>query len=403
MVRHAWDSVPFYRDWMKSAGAEPGDVRTALDLQRLPLVAKSKLADGSERFKARGFETRDGLNLSSTGTSGFPSKFRYDATALFQALAAGRRQRLALAPFAGGETGYREAAIQRPGGTGHELREFWEARMITPAGVDLRRRNFALGLPFGELLAGLNEFRPDVLRGVGPHAGAFLRWIHETGQRFHKPKALTYGADALPAADRRLIEEEMRIPVVALYHATEALRIGFQCEARRGFHVSTDMVAFRVVDSSGGDVAPGERGELILSNLTNRATVVLNYRLGDVVTQGSGPCPCGRTLPLIDAIDGRLEDLLVRRGGESLHALALVPQLQRVAGVRQVQVIQTAEDDFRLRVVWARGHQGEAGELRAHMATALGQGIRVSVESVEMLDREPSGKVSTVICQIARP
>jgi phenylacetate-CoA ligase len=53
----------------------------------------------------------------------------------------------------------------------------------------------------------------------------------------------------------------------------EALRIGFQCEARQGFHISTDQVAVRVVDSAGADVAPGERGELILTNLTNRAMV----------------------------------------------------------------------------------------------------------------------------------
>lgn len=241
-----------------------------------------------------------------------------------------------------------------------------------------------------------------MLRGIGSHTGAFLRWVHETGRTFHKPKAVTYEADAMPKADRRLIEEDLRIPVVSSYQAIEAPRIGFQCEVRRGFHISTDMVAFRVVDSSGRDVAPGECGEFVLSNLTNRATVVLNYRLGDMVTLGRGPCPCGRTLPLIEGIDGRLDDLLVRSGGTSIHALAVLPQLQAVSGVCQVQVIQSTVDDFRLRVVWARGCPGEPAELRARMVSALGPRIRVLVESVDMLEQEPSGKVKTVICQVAR-
>jgi phenylacetate-CoA ligase len=166
-----------------------------------------------------------------------------------------------------------------------------------------------------------------------------------------KPKVVTYGADAMPKGDRRVIEEQLGIPVVSIYQAVEALHIGFQCEARQGFHISTDQVAVRVVDSAGSDVAPGERGELILTNLTNLAMVVMNYRLGDLVTLAERPCSCGRTLPLIQDIDGRLDDLIARPGGRCLHALSILPGLQAVDGVRQVQVIQEELERFRLRVV----------------------------------------------------
>jgi len=400
LARFAWE-VPFYRDWFREAGAEPGDLRSAEDLARLPLVDKLALTMEPERFTAPGSEARDGLTLLSSGTSGRRRSFRFTAGALFEALAAGRRQRLAMAPFIGQEAGYREAVLNRDGSSGDQIRRFWESRMISPRGLELRRRKFLLLSPFPEILAGLNEFRPDVLRGIGSHVGAFLRWVYETGRFLNKPKAVTYGADAMPATDRRIIEEELGIPVVSTYQAIEALRIGFQCEVRRGFHLSIDQVAARVVDASGRDVAPGERGALVLTNLTNRATVVMNYRLGDLVTLGRGPCPCGRTLPLIEDIDGRLDDLLVRPGGSSVHALAVLPQLQAVAGVRQVQIIQEELDDFRLRVVWARGSAEQNGELRTRMAAALGTDVRVQVDAVEALPQEPSGKVKTVVCQVA--
>jgi len=401
MVKHAWARVPYYGEWMRQAGAQPGDLRSAADLRTMPLVDKLALTLEPERFAADGYENRDGLTLVSSGTSGRRRRFRYDAMALFEALAAGRRQRIALSSLVGREAGYREAMFNREGNAGVQLRQFWESRMMVPPGVELTRRRFSPSLPFAELLAGVNEFKPAVLRGIGSHIGAFLRWVAETGRPFEKPKAVVYGADTMPEGDRKVIEDELGVPVLSIYQAVEALRIGFQCEARQGFHISTDQVIVRVVDASGRDVAPGERGELVLTNLTNRAMVVLNYRLGDLVTVARGRCACGRTLPMIQGIDGRLDDLIVMPGGTRVHALAVLPGLQAVAGVRQVQLVQEELDGFRLRVVWARGCVERPAELVASMSAVLGQQIRVEVEPVEALDQEPSGKVKSVLCQVA--
>jgi phenylacetate-CoA ligase len=211
---------------------------------------------------------------------------------------------------------------------------------------------------------------------------------------------VTYGADAIPQADRRIIEEHLGIPVVSTYQAIEALRIGFQCEARQGFHISTDQVAVRVMDSAGGDVAPGGRGELILSNLTNRAMVVINYRLGDLVTLAARPCSCGRTLPLIQNIDGRLDDLIARPDGTRLHALSILPSLQSIDGVQQVQVVQEELDKFRFG--WFGRGVANHGPANQRMTAVLGASIRVSVEPVEMIDQEPSGKVKSVLCALGR-
>jgi len=403
LLRHAWRNVPYYRDWMLAAGAEPGDLRSAADLRRLPLVDKFALTIEPARFAADGYDRRDGLTLLSSGTSGRRRSFRYAAAALFEALAAGRRQRLALRHFVGREAGYREAVLNRQGSVGEQLRRFWEDRMITPRRIDLVRRRFSPSARFEDLLTGLNEFRPHVIRGIGSHLGAFFRWVCETGRCIEKPRAITYGADALPKADREIIERELGIPVLSTYQAVEALHIGFQCEARSGFHISIDQVAVRVVDPSGRDIAPGQRGELVITNLTNCAMPVIHYRLGDLVTLGTGPCVCGRTLPLISDIDGRLDDLIARPGGAWIHALALLPGLQAVPGVRQVQVIQDDLEDFRLRVVWARTSDQDPVRLHSRMAAVLGDRVHVRVEPVEMLEQEPSGKVKTVICKVRKP
>jgi len=402
IVRHAWAHVPFYRPWLSAAGAEPGDIRTAADLRTLPVIDKQEPIREPHRFVDPRAERRDGVTMVSSGTAGRRHEYRWNAHALIDVFASGRRQRLALAPLVGREAGYKEAVLFREGNSGTQLRAFWEARIHTPRTIDLRRIRLSPALSFDEILSRLNDFKPDVIRGIGSHVGALLRYVVERDRPFHKPRAITYGADAMPDADRRFIERELGVPVMSVYQAVEALRIGFQCERREGFHLHVDELDVRVVDPSGRDVAPGERGALVLSNLTNRATVLLNYRLGDMVTLARGPCPCGRTLPLIESIDGRLTDLLLRQNGEAVHALAFQTALQDVPGLVYGQVVQEALDDFHVRVVWAHGQPHADAGIVAVIRSVFGPRARVRVEPVDRIAMEESGKVRTVISHVRR-
>ena len=344
----------------------------------------------------------DGLELQSSGTSGQSRTIRWDARGLFESLAAGRRQRLALARFTGREGGYREAVINRDSGVAVQTRRFYEERSVMPSQVELRRVVLSAAMAFEALLQRLNEFKPDVIRGYGSQLGSFLRWIHEQGKSFAKPKTVTYGADAMSEADGRLIEDTIGLPVVSTYQAVEALRIGFQCEARKGFHLSLDQVAVRVVDGEGCDVKEGGTGEIVISCLTNRATVLLNYRLGDIVTLGKGPCECGRTLPLLERIEGRADDLILLADGTPVHALAVITQLQKVSGLRQVQVVQEALMEFRVRVVTESASTGIEAAIPQVMKEMLGEGIRVPSERVERIATEAGGKRRAVISRVQR-
>jgi phenylacetate-CoA ligase len=400
MVKHAYTSVPFYQEAMRKMGMRPEDVREATHLQQLPLVGKEQVTEAPGRFESSRMVLADGLDLQSSGTSGQSRTIRWDAGGLFESLAAGRRQRLALARFIGKEGGYREAVINRDRGVASQIRRFYEERSVMPSRVELQRLLLSAAMPFDVLLQRLNEFQPEVIRGYGSQLGAFLRWVYEQDKPFAKPKAVTYGADAMSEADRRLIEDTMGLPVLSTYQAVEALRIGFQCEARQGFHLSLDQVAVRVVDGAGRDVTGG--GEIVISCLTNRATVLLNYRLGDVVVLGKGVCECGRTLPLLARVEGRADDMIMLANGTPVHALAVITPLQKVSGVRQVQVVQEALTEFRVRVVTDPPSSGIEAAIPWVMQKTLGEEIRVRVEQVEHLEPEAGGKLRAVISRVQR-
>ena len=101
---------------------------------------------------------------------------------------------------------------------------------------------------------------------------------------------IAFSSDAMTPEGRALIQERFGIPVLGRYGAIEALKIGYTCEAEVGYHLHEDLCHVRIVDD-----------EVVLSNLVNRGTILLNYRLGDIASRLEEPCPCGRSFRRLDS------------------------------------------------------------------------------------------------------
>ena len=402
IVSHAYATVPFYREAMDQSGIAPGDIQTSADLEQLPLIAGIELAESPARFYSSLYGPANTLTLQSSGTNGMAKRVRYDYAALFEALAHGHRQRAVMAKFTGRSADYREMSIVREESISKNLRKFYEAHTWVPSRLDVRRRRLGLELPFCDLLDQIDDFRPDMLTGYGSHLGALFRWAIEQGREFHRPKLIWYGADGMSESDRQLIEREAGIPVMSTYQADEALRIGFQCEQRRGFHLSLDDVAVRVVRPDGQPSAAGETGEVVISNLNNRATVLLNYRLGDMVTLPVEPCACGRSLPVIENIAGRANDMIRLPAGELRHSLIFLAPLQKIPGVSQVQLEQNSDGSVRVNAVCRKGCNWAdiSRSILEISGRLIGQGVEVSARQLMEIPREPGGKVRAVISHL---
>lgn len=405
MVDHAYRYVPFYRDAMDQRGLKPGDFRGAADLEKLPLIDAGVYFQQQERFVARNFRRDRGLVVDSSGTSGRTKQICYDARALFLSLAQGHRQRIVYSKFAGKLLGYREMRFERPGGMSPQIRQFYESYSWTPPAIDLKRRSHTVGeRSVEETCTDINEFRPDLLTGYGSYLGALFREAHLRKLEVRGPKLIVYGGDRMPDADRQLIEQEFGIPVVSTYQTAEALRIGFFCEQRRGFHLSLDAVVVRLVDEEGREVEPGAPGNVVLSNLTNRATVLLNYRLGDVANFSRDSCPCGRTLPMLEAVHGRSDDLLWLPDRRPMHALAVMHKLQTVPGVQQAQIVQHALERFTVRAVARPGIDvmAASASLIQTLRSKVGEDANVEVRWLDSLPASRSGKVRSVISEMSQ-
>jgi phenylacetate-CoA ligase len=125
----------------------------------------------------------------------------------------------------------------------------------------------------------------------------------------------------LSPAIRSLITKEVGVPVFSIYGAVEALKIGFEFGEQSGYHLNSDLYPVRIVDEDGAPASEGEAGQVVVSNLVNRATVLLNYRLGDLASYVGGSCPCGLALLLHAPPIGRIDDVI--ENGAVVHPMAL--------------------------------------------------------------------------------
>ena len=399
MAAYAYRHVPYYCETMDRLNLRPADFQVADDLAKLPLLERCQIQKDPEYFVSRAQPLERYLCLRSGGSTGAPRTIYHDTGALFQNRAHGERESSILARLIGQPWGYLQVSIGTLLSSGRDIGGFMRARSLTPPGMGIQRQVLSLLDPTEENVKRINALRPDVLHSYGSYLEILFAYLEATGEAFHRPKVITYTSDGLSDSVRELIESQYGIPVLSTYQAIEALRIAFECEEHQGLHLNSDLYPIRIVDGAGRTMPLGQSGDVVVSNLVNRATVLLNYRLGDVAALQPHPCPCGRSLPLLSFPQGRSDDLIDLPGGRLMHPQAIRIIFTNEPRVWQYQVVQENETLFRIAIVAAEScDQAEmSARVAENFTRTFGPEIRTDISFVDSIPRTAGGKVRPVL------
>ena len=142
-------------------------------------------------------------------------------------------------------------------------------------------------------------------------------------------------------ATRVLIEKLWPGARVVDHHGmTEIGPVSYECPVRPGvLHILESGFIPEVIDTDNPDpVAPGDTGELVLTNLGRRGSPLLRYRTGDIVRRSEAiVCACGSSeMGLEGGILARGDDMVIVRG-VNLYPSA-VEEILRSCGVAEFQV-----------------------------------------------------------------
>jgi phenylacetate-CoA ligase len=397
MVRHATATVPHYRDLFRELGLDPRDIRTADDLRGLPLLAKETVRRDPARFLSEACHDGNALPLITSGSTREPLEVWHDHGSLLANIAYGERERDVLADLSGKGLRWREIVLEYEGSTLEKVLAFYRRSTFIPVRPD--RRHVRITLPVETVVEEVNRFRPDVIFGFAGYLEMLFRTVAARGLDMHRPRVVVFAGEAMTGPGRQMIREDFGIKVVAFYNCVEVFKIGFACASGDDYHLHADLCHVRIVGPDGLDLPEGTPGEVVISNLVNRATVLLNYRLGDMAAKTTGPCACGRTLPLLTGLDGRTEDVLLPPAGGFVHPFSVWKVFKTRPEVLRYQLIQQAPSRFDLRLVTAdretydRLLLGVLDDLRE----LLGPGAVLQPSFHERLEPGPRGKFRAVI------
>ena len=193
-----------------------------------------------------------------------------------------------------------------------------------------------------------------------------------------QPTLIVFSSAVLADAIRHVIENEFGIPVFSSYQAVEALKIGFECERHRGIHLNIDICPVRIVDGSGHSLPDGETGDVVVSNLVNRATILLNYRLGDLASILPENCSCGRQFPLLSFPQGRNDDLLELPSGREIHPQAVCRIFRDEPQIWQYRIIQ--ETPSRIRVALVASDSIDRASIKERVISKLSRILEEQIE-----------------------
>ncbi len=380
----------------------PSDIRTVADLSQMPVLTKTTVrghldelasdvvAPGKLIRRHTGGSTGSPLVFLNTKQDWYgPAQARSLLANEWSGIALGDRAIL-LVSHAGQTTPYERSRKRLIGTLRRETR-------VPLAWLSDKSLDSVVGL--------LARMRPRAIKGYPSTVAHLAGHIRDSGLKPPPVHAVLVGGEQLFEHQRALIREVFGVEPYSRYATAENALMASECGAHTGMHVFAQDLIVEVVDARGLPVAPGTEGRLLVTNLHTRGMPIIRYDTGDVGSYAVAPCPCGRSMPLLDRLSGRRCDTIYTRSGLRIIGNGIEWDGFAPLGVTRVQYVQEDLDHFTARFVAPSISTPEAQiAFRARavemLRRSLGPDILIAVELVERIEPSPAGKYVPVISKV---
>ncbi|GAB6095335.1 phenylacetate--CoA ligase family protein [Desulfatiferula olefinivorans] len=379
IITHAYRTTRFYRSLMDEAGIKPADIRTARDLVYLPTISKTDIQARYETILSDRFSPDQCLVRTTSGSSGKMLRVLWETDSFWNRLCMYYRCLSMI-----GYTPFKKLLyfLPTPEKTGFTFGLF-------------RQRGLEPGMPFEEIRRHLLEFKPDIMAIYPSYAMDLGRFLSSDDIVRIGIQAISLNSEMILPKDRAFIERTFKCLTYDEYSSVEMGFIASMCK-RKNMHVFTDNVVLEILDAKGNPALPGERGEIVLTSLTNYAMPFLRYRIGDYSYLREETCSCGLPFPLIGPIEGRKDDSFEMADGTEIPAWKIYEAVERPLEsygmdkmlLADFYLVQKQKD--RAEFYYVKGPDFEAGylpRLKQGMLALFGNDLSVRIKETDNIDR----------------
>ena len=390
LVTYSYNNVPYYHRIFKEIGIHPTDIKTSNDLENIPILTKEIVRKNFSDMMPKNQSLKSLILGQSSGSTGEPFKYYLDKNS-YSCLWANHYRGWKWTGYDFGDSYVKLSLNPRK-----NFKKRIQDRMLNCLYL------YALNVDDHTLsvyIKQIRKYNPKIIRGYASLLYLVARYMQEHNINDIKPKSVISTGDMLFDNYRELIESQFNCKVYDGYGG-DGIAGAFECENHDGYHMPSECAIYEFV-KDGNNIAAGERGEIILTNLTNYGMPFIRYKIGDVGIPSSDLCSCGRGLPLMDKIEGRDTDIISTPTGKYLIVHFFTALFEYIEGVDQFQIIQNKIDNITIKIVKNRAFtQDDLVHIVNTVQTNAGEDVSIDVEFVKSIPLSRSGKRRFVISNV---
>ncbi len=380
-IRRAYRYAPAVRNMLDKVGIKPAQIRSVIDLQKIPITRKTDLIESQKANPPfGGFVTIPPERIDRIFISPGPiyepiqtASIKWFAKSFYSA-------------------GFRKGDVVVNTFTYH----------MSPAGMlfhEALRDCGATAIPMGIgsteiLIQTMHDLKVSGFVGTPSFLMTVLKRAEELGYNIHRDFALKrawFTGEMLAPSLRESFEKDYQISTSQAYAVTETGgALAYECNEKSGMHLMDEYIVEIVDPESGRQLGPGEIGVIVVTPIHNKVWGIIRFGTGDMSSYTTEPCPCGRTANRLTGLLGRTGDAVKVRGMfvVARQAEQIILSFEPISRFQIVVTRKEQRDEMTLKLELKRGaSEEEKKRLADDLNNRFRDICRVRIDKFDFLDR----------------
>lgn len=254
-----------------------------------------------------------------------------------------------------------------------------------------------------EYIKKLRSYKPKVINTYASAIYLIAQYMKKQNINDIRPNGILTSCEMLFKNQRKIVEDAFNCKVFDYYSGRETSFHAAECSEQIGYHMAIENAVIEFIKDS-ESVSSGEFGKIVITDLSNYAMPFIRYEIGDLAKPSDEQCPCGRHLPIMKEISGRIRDVITTKDGNHItgafFSTLFYDQKGGTKGIKQFQFIQKTKEYAILKIV--KGEDFSQTELTKIMVKIYEKcsGMNIEIDFVDIIPPMPSGKYRSTISEL---
>ena len=400
LIRYANQNIPYYQQITKEHNIKFSEDTIFEDIKKFPLLTKEIIRNHFDKLHR--FRDKTYYRNTSGGSTGEPVVFYQDKEYLDWANAT----KCLFNEWAGRKPG--DPMVKLWGslsdilGSGEGFKGYLRQQI---SGIIILSTYRMTEEDMYRYVKKINKIKPGLILAYTNSIEELARFIQAHHLSVYSPLVIMTAAGVLYPEVKAKIEEVFHTTVFNRYGSREVSDMACSCEKNEGLHLIPAVHYLEIVDDEGRQVKPGIPGNIIVTLLTNYTMPLIRYQIGDIGVLSDKDCSCGRGLPLLEKVKGRIRSIFRNKQGDLIDGGIFIRLFYFRENIKQFQVIQESLEQITINIVLKNKKQSKIAEkdfleINESIKKIMKSDITIKYNLVEFINPTSSGKYGYVFSKV---